>query len=112
MNRTLDNAVIWIMVALCLLPSLVVVPALLLVSRHAGPRSANILLAIDLLWNALSRGSPFQTISARAWYNRADPRWHRLVRVLDALQTDHCLNAYNAELARAARLLQPIENRK
>lgn len=101
MTRQLDNAVIWIMVALCLLPSLIVVPALLLVSRFAGPRTRNILLTIDLLWNALSRGSPFQTISARAWYNRDDRRWRVLVRVLDTLQRDHCRNADLAERARA-----------
>ena len=106
MQRMLDNVVIWVLVVASLLPTLIAVPILLALSRCAGPETYNILLSIDAYWNALSRGDPFETISARAWRNRVDRRWEILVWVLDKLQKDHCKVAYQMEMARAATLLQ------
>lgn len=106
MKRIIDNWVIWIMTILCIIPSLIIVPILLLMSRFSGARTYNILLTIDAFWNAVSRGDPFETISARAWRNRDDRRWAVLVWMLDKLQPGHCKIAYQRELARASQLLK------
>lgn len=106
MQRTIDNLVIWILVIICIIPTLIAVPVLLALDRIAGRATYNILLAIDAYWNVLSRGDPFETISARAWRNRTDRRWAMLVWVLGKLQKDHCKVAYQMEMARAETLLR------
>lgn len=106
MNRWIDNLVIWALVIIGIIPTLIVVPVLLALDKSAGQITYNVLLAIDAYWNVLSRGDPFETISARAWRNRADRRWAMLVWVLDKLQKDHCKVAYQMEMARAAALLR------
>lgn len=101
--RQIDNLVVWSGVILCLLPTVLIVPVLLVLP--GGDITRNILLAIDQFWNALARGNPAQTISARAWMSRGDKRWMLLVRVLDKIQKDHCKNAFLNEVRAAKKLI-------
>ncbi|MHB1176055.1 MAG: hypothetical protein ACYCZJ_13130 [Sulfuriferula sp.] len=101
--RLVDNLVVWGGVALCLIPTVLIVPVLLLLP--GGNTTRNILIGIDQLWNALARGNPTQTISARAWMSRGDARWMLLVKILDQIQPDHCRQAFLNEVAAAKRLV-------
>lgn len=64
-----------------------------------APYLFNVLVALDQLGNALCRGMPDETISARAF--RAG--WKRRERAINWLFKDpyHCRNAYLSELRRS-----------
>lgn len=71
-----------------------------------------VMIAFDQLANAVAAGWADETISARAYRQRAKPRWKRAMRFIDAMffwQRDHCRNAYLGEIKRAQ---QPPAYRK
>jgi hypothetical protein len=66
----------------------------------------NVLIALDTLGNCLLKGSPGETLSARAATARRDGRrWGCvLCRALDWLEADHCAQAMLGDSERAARV--------
>lgn len=58
----------------------------------------NQLVWLDIAVNAITGGSPYMTISERAWQKREQPFWNYAVRCIDALfgvfgEKNHCQNA-------------------
>lgn len=66
------------------------------------------LLASQALNALCFAGDPDETLSARAWRQRADPVWRARAARLDRwLGTDHCFNSHVSQLLRASRRLVP-----
>lgn len=64
----------------------------------------NVLVGVDQLANAILRGWPDETISARCWRERERRPFKTLRPVIDGLffgRTDHCRSSYEAERRRA-----------
>ncbi len=60
-------------------------------------------IALDQLLSAVTGGWADETFSARCWRRRANPRWQRAVRIVNALffwQINHCKEAYDSECVR------------
>lgn len=62
-----------------------------------------VLIGLDLLVNSLLAGSPYETLSGRAWrmHLKGQPYWGWTARAIDTLffwQPDHCRKAYENEL--------------
>lgn len=60
-------------------------------------------VALDQLLNAVTGGWADETLSARCWRKRANRKWNRARKILDALffwQKAHCKEAYDAEFDR------------
>lgn len=69
-------------------------------------------VALDQLANTLLGGWADETVSARAWRNRAQRKWAAALRVIDAIffwDHDHCRHAYEWE---RARMGMPVEYRR
>lgn len=61
-------------------------------------------VALDQLLNAVTGGWADETLSARCWRQRANKRWNRARKIIDALffwQKGHCKEAYESEWRRA-----------
>lgn len=55
------------------------------------------------------RGSPDETVSARCYRLREQPRWRTAYHVINAIffwQADHCASSFATDVARALWLLQ------
>lgn len=62
-------------------------------------------VAVDQLLNACAGGWADETLSARAWRNREQPKWRRFMRAVDAAflllgQREHCRLAAEFEATR------------
>lgn len=71
--------------------------------RHGHTvRAWNVAIAIDQAVNALMHGWPDETLSARAWRLRHEPRWARWVERINRVFGDpwHCGGSYQAETER------------
>lgn len=65
--------------------------------------SLNLLIAIDQLCNVILGGMPDETISARAWRNKANPLYAVLVRIIDSIfwfDPKHCETSFESEVIR------------
>jgi len=57
----------------------------------------NILIGIDQLFNALLLGDPDETISSRAYKNRAYWPWRWLCWALNKIDSNHCKESLEAD---------------
>jgi hypothetical protein len=97
---------------LCLLGGLIAAVWMLCAVLASPRRALLIAKGFDQLGNATGGGDEDEFISSRAWRNRADPAYARLVRVINWLFNDpaHCRDSYESERARLqSRALGPQE---
>ena len=88
--------------------ALLLVP--LLVALLPLPRAWQCVTGLDFMGNAIVfGGSPYETISAHAWYSRASWWGRALCAALDLVQSGHCQQAAWRESAVKRVLQEPTQ---
>lgn len=72
----------------------------------------NVLVAADLLLNACCAGSPYETLSGRAWrmHEKGQRYWSWTAKAIDTIffwQPNHCQTKHLAEVAAGLTTLTP-----
>lgn len=92
MKMRTAGLVLWLLLCLVAIPSLLILPVLVLIGPIPWARQA--LHGFDQFANAaLFRGSAMESISSHAWRDRDKPVFACIVWFLDQIQRGHCQGA-------------------
>lgn len=74
-----------------------------------GNYVTNVGIGIDMTLNAFLGGSPWETLSSRAWRNRDHKYWHWCYRFINGiffLQENHCKQSFERRIESAIRSIE------